>query len=76
MTDLRLRTAQRPLPGGRILRLGVYSDREGRPLLAVLAVGHDNGGLADLADPRDRDRLVLPAAALERLPELLEEVGG
>lgn len=76
MADLTLRTAQRPLPGGRILRLGVYSDTEDRPRLAVLAIGFGNGGIADIADPRQEDRLVLPSAALDRLPELLAELEG
>lgn len=74
MTDFTLRTAERRLPGGRKLRLGLYSDEQGVPLIAVLAIGFDSDGLADVVDPCEEDRLVLPAAALDTLAGLLKEI--
>ena len=74
MSALTLRTAERHLPGGRVLRLGLYADDRGDPLLAVLAIGFEAGGLADVVDPRSGDRLVLPPAALGVLGELVDEI--
>lgn len=71
---LTVRTAFRKLPSGRILRLALHVSPDGEPLLLTLAVGFEDGGLADLVDPRPEDRLVLPASALPLLPELVAEV--
>ena len=74
MKALTLRHAERRLPGGRVLRLGLYADDRGEPLLAVLAIGFEAGGVADLVDPRSEDRIVLPGAVLGVLGELVDEL--
>lgn len=74
MADFTLRTAERPLPGGRVLRIGVYADERGDPLLAVVALGYASGGVADVVDPREEDRIVLPGSALGALAELVGEL--